>query len=105
MTDHTDGGLDRQVAHLLAGAPGPDEGAAAAVAERARQVLRPAGALARLDELAVWLAAWQGSSRPAVRRPAAVVFAADHRVAASGVSAYPAEGTPATVQAPRAGVA
>ena len=79
MADHA--GLDRQVAHLLAGAPGPDQAAAAAVAERARRVLRPAGALARLDELAGWLAAWQGTARPAVRRPAAVVFAADHGVA------------------------
>ena len=98
-------GLDRQVAHLLAGAPGPDEAAAAAVAERAREVLRPAGALARLDELAAWLAAWQGSERPAVRRPAAVVFAADHGVAAAGVSAYPAEVTAAMAKALREGVA
>ncbi|HYN18782.1 MAG TPA: nicotinate-nucleotide--dimethylbenzimidazole phosphoribosyltransferase, partial [Actinomycetes bacterium] len=100
-----DGGLDRQVAHLLAGAPGPDQEAAAAVAERARRVLRPAGALARLDELAVWLAAWQGTERPAVRRPAAVVFAADHGVAASGVSAYPAEVTAAMLKALREGAA
>jgi nicotinate-nucleotide--dimethylbenzimidazole phosphoribosyltransferase len=99
------GGLDRQLAHLLSAAPGPDEAAAAAVAERAGQVLRPAGALARLDELAVWLAAWQGTSRPAVRRPAAVVFAADHGVAAAGVSAYPAEVTAAMVKALREGVA
>jgi len=98
-------GLDRQVAHLLAGAPGPHTGAAAAVAERARQVLRPAGALARLDELAEWLAAWQGTGRPAVRRPAALVFAADHGVAATGVSAYPAEVTAAMVKALREGVA
>jgi nicotinate-nucleotide--dimethylbenzimidazole phosphoribosyltransferase len=103
MADHA--GLDRQVAHLLAGAPGPDQAAAAAVAERARRVLRPAGALARLDELAGWLAAWQGTARPAVRRPAAVVFAADHGVAASGVSAYPAEVTAAMVKALREGVA
>jgi nicotinate-nucleotide--dimethylbenzimidazole phosphoribosyltransferase len=105
MADRALGGLDRQVAHLLAGAPGPDRAAAAAVAERARRVLRPAGALARLDELAVWLAAWQGTERPAVRRPAAVVFAADHGVAASGVSAYPAEVTAAMVKALREGVA
>jgi nicotinate-nucleotide--dimethylbenzimidazole phosphoribosyltransferase len=98
-------GLDRQVAHLLAGAPGPDERAAAAVAGRAAAVLRPAGALARLDELAGWLAAWQGTTRPAVRRPAAVVFAADHGVAASGVSAYGAEVTAAMVKALREGVA
>ena len=95
----------RQVAHLLAQAPGPHTRAAAAVAERARQVLRPAGALARLDELAEWLAAWQGTERPAVRRPAALVFAADHGVAAAGVSAYPAEVTAAMVKALREGVA
>jgi nicotinate-nucleotide--dimethylbenzimidazole phosphoribosyltransferase len=103
VADHS--GLDRQVAHLLAQAPGPHTRAAAAVAERARQVLRPAGALARLDELAEWLAAWQGTERPAVRRPAALVFAADHGVAASGVSAYPAEVTAAMVKALREGVA
>jgi len=104
MADHG-GGLDRQVAHLLAQAPGPHTGAAAAVARRAREVLRPAGALARLDELAEWLAAWQGTERPAVRRPAALVFAADHGVAAAGVSAYPAEVTAAMVKALREGVA
>jgi nicotinate-nucleotide--dimethylbenzimidazole phosphoribosyltransferase len=104
MADHA-AGLDRQVAHLLAGAMKPDRAAAAAVAERARRVLRPAGALARLDELAAWLAAWQGTARPAVRRPAAVVFAADHGVAAAGVSAYPAEVTAAMVKALREGVA
>jgi nicotinate-nucleotide--dimethylbenzimidazole phosphoribosyltransferase len=99
------GGLDRQVAHLLAGAAEPDRAAAAAVADRAGRVLRPAGALARLDELAAWLAAWQGTRRPAVRRPAAVVFAADHGVAADGVSAYPAEVTAAMLKALREGVA
>jgi nicotinate-nucleotide--dimethylbenzimidazole phosphoribosyltransferase len=104
MTDRA-GGLDRQVAHLLAQAPGPHTRAAAAVAERARQVLRPAGALARLDQLAEWLAAWQGTERPAVRRPAALVFAADHGIAAAGVSAYPAEVTAAMVKALREGVA
>ena len=97
--------MDEEVGRLRAGAPGPDEGAAAAVAERAGQVLRPAGALARLDELAVWLAAWQGTERPAVRHPAAVVFAADHGVAGERVSAYPAEVTAAMLKALRAGVA
>jgi nicotinate-nucleotide--dimethylbenzimidazole phosphoribosyltransferase len=97
--------MDEQVAALLAEAPGPDGRAAAAVAERAGQVLRPAGALARLDELAVWLAAWQGTDRPAVRRPAVVVFAADHGVAVEGVSAYPAEVTAAMLKALREGVA
>jgi nicotinate-nucleotide--dimethylbenzimidazole phosphoribosyltransferase len=97
--------IDEEVAGLLAGAPAPNRRAAAAVAERAGQVLRPAGALARLDELAAWLAAWQGTERPAVRRPAVVIFAADHGVAAGSVSAYPVEVTAAMLKALREGVA
>jgi nicotinate-nucleotide--dimethylbenzimidazole phosphoribosyltransferase len=74
----------------LDGLPEPDAGAAAAVRARAATVLRPAGALARLDEVASWLAGWQRTARPVVGRPACVVFVADHGVAARGVSAYPA---------------
>lgn len=85
--------------------PSPDEDSAAAVAARARAVLRPTGALAALDDLAVWLARWQGTPKPAVEKPAAVVFVADHGVAAEGVSAYPADVTVAMLAALRKGVA
>lgn len=93
------------VAGVLATAPGPDEVSHDAVAERARNVLRPAGALARLDEVAAWLAGWQRTTRPAVRWPAVIVFAADHGVAERGVSAYPAAVTGAMLRALREGVA
>ena len=86
-------------AFLPAELPEPDAAAISAVRDRAAQVIRPAGALARLDEVAAWLAGWQRSPRPAVRRPAAVVFVADHGVAAEGVSAYPAEVTAAMFRA------
>lgn len=82
--------------------PGPDEAAGDAVRARAADILRPAGALARLDELAAWTAEWQGTSQPAVARPAALIFAADHGVAAAGVSKYPIEVTGAMLQAFRA---
>ena len=58
-----------------------DEQSAAAVRSRADDILRPAGALAALDDVAVWAARWQGTPTPAVRRPAALIFAADHGVA------------------------
>lgn len=90
---------------LLADLPPPDEAARSAVARRASEVLRPAGALARLDEVAAWLAGWQRTERPAVRHPALVVFAADHGVAEEGVSAYPAEVTAAMLDALRRGTA
>ena len=77
----------------LAGIPCADQEASAAVAARAAEVLRPAGALARLDELAAWLAGWQRTARPAVVRPACLIFVADHGVASKGVSAYPADVT------------
>lgn len=85
--------------------PGPDAEAAAAVRARAARVLRPPGALARLDEVAAWLASWQRTSRPSVTRPAAVVFVADHGVAAEGVSAFPAAVTAHMLEALRDGVA
>lgn len=96
---------DQIVAELLASAPGPDERARDAVAERARNVLRPIGALARLDEVASWLASWQRTEKPSVDRPGVVVFAADHGVAARGVSAYPSAVTEAMLRALREGVA
>lgn len=73
--------------------PAPCEASAAAVQARVDDILRPAGALARLDELAVWLAGWQRTERPAVERPVALIFAGDHGVVADGVSAYPGEVT------------
>jgi nicotinate-nucleotide--dimethylbenzimidazole phosphoribosyltransferase len=85
--------------------PGPDETARAAVHERGANVLRPKGALARLDDVAAWLAAWQRTPRPGVERPAALVFAADHGVADEGVSAYPATVTKAMLHALQQGVA
>ena len=65
-------------------------------------MLRPAGALQRLDEVAVHIAAWQGSASPTVERPAVLVFAGDHGVAGAGVSAYPADVTAAMLAAVRA---
>lgn len=86
----------------LADLPAPDLLAAAAVAERSRHVLRPTGALQRLDDLAVHVAAWQGSHEPRIDRPAVLVFAGAHGVVRAEVSAYPAEVTAAMVAAVRA---
>lgn len=85
--------------------PASDLLARTAVMERAARVLRPAGALARLDELAAWLAGWQRTDTPSVDKPVVVLAAGDHGVARRGVSAYPPEVTRAMVDAIRAGVA
>ena len=97
--------MTEDIRSLIEAMPAPDEAAVASVRARAAQVLRPAGALARLDEVAVWLAGWQRTSRPRVEAPGAVVFLADHGVAVEGVSAYTAGVTEAMLRALRAGVA
>lgn len=93
------------LAARLAAAPGPDVRAGQAAAARARRVIRPPGALAALDEVACWLAGWQRTASPRVERPAAVLAAADHGVAARGVSPYPPEVTAAMVSAIAEGAA
>jgi nicotinate-nucleotide--dimethylbenzimidazole phosphoribosyltransferase len=87
----------------LAELPPPDRASGDLVRERAADILRPAGALARFDEVAAWVAEWQGTPAPAVRRPAALIFAADHGVTAAGVSKYPVDVTAAMLAAYRAG--
>jgi nicotinate-nucleotide--dimethylbenzimidazole phosphoribosyltransferase len=94
-----------ELVRLLGDLPGPDRAARAAVAARARRTLRPAGSLSRLDEVATWLAGWQRTDRPAVRRPRAVLFAGDHGVTARGVTAYPSSVTASVVKAVEAGAA
>lgn len=54
---------------------------------------KPVGSLGRLETLARRIALAQGVARPALRDPQLVVFAADHGLAAQGVSAFPAEVT------------
>ena len=51
---------------------------------------KPPGSLGRLEALAHQVARIQGTLAPSIRRPALIVFAADHGVAERGVSAYPA---------------
>src|ERR1700704_223858 len=87
-----------EIRGLMAHLPGPDLEAGTAAATREQQLTKPAGALGRLEELATWLATWQGRHPPAVDHPRTIVFAGNHGVAARGVSAYPAAVTAQMVQ-------
>lgn len=69
--------------------PALDETARAAAQHRVEVLTKPLGALGRLEPLAVQVCAIQGTLRPEIREPVAIVFAADHGVADRGVSAYP----------------
>ena len=72
----------------------PDAAAAAAAREHHLRLTKPPGALGRLEDAGVQLAAIAGESPPPVPSPAAVaVFAGDHGVLAEGVSPWPVEVT------------
>lgn len=78
---------------LFSHMPDADEEAMAAVRQRDLQLTKPPGSLGRLEEIAVWLAGWQGTAKPAVNRPLVCVFAGNHGVVQRGVSPYPQEVT------------
>jgi nicotinate-nucleotide--dimethylbenzimidazole phosphoribosyltransferase len=66
-----------------------DTAAASAALARQDTLTKPPGSLGRLERIAVQLAAMQGREKPAVDKVSVTVFAADHGVAAEGVSAFP----------------
>ncbi len=70
-----------------------DRAATDEAAARQAILTKPQGSLGRLEELAIWLAGWQGRSKPILDRVDVIVFAGSHGVTARGVSAFPAEVT------------
>jgi nicotinate-nucleotide--dimethylbenzimidazole phosphoribosyltransferase len=77
----------------------PSAVARAHAAKRLAALATPPGALGRLGELGVWLAACQGQVPPRpVDNIRLVIFAGDHGVAAHGVSAFPPAITGAMVR-------
>jgi nicotinate-nucleotide--dimethylbenzimidazole phosphoribosyltransferase len=81
---------------LLKAMPKPDERAAAAARAREAELTKPAGSLGRLEEIAEFLASWQGG-QPHVDAPLVAVFAGNHGVVAQGVSPFPPSVTQAMV--------
>ncbi|MGP3984388.1 nicotinate-nucleotide--dimethylbenzimidazole phosphoribosyltransferase [Streptomyces sp. KR80] len=69
----------------------PDAGVRRDAEERRERLIARPGSLGRLDELAEWLAAAQGTVPVApIEQPRVILFAGDHGVAGLGVSARPA---------------
>lgn len=82
-----------EFAALLRAAPAADRAAHQAAAARNGQLTKPPGALGRLEDLALWVASWQGTGQPRITAPQVLIFAGNHGVCAQGVSAFPAEVT------------
>lgn len=61
--------------------------------ERQAQLTKPPGSLGKLEDIAVWLAGWQGVVKPQINNGQCLIFAGNHGVVAKGVSHFPAEVT------------
>ena len=84
---------DADLAGLAGDLPGFDDGAAQKARDRQNSLTKPPGSLGRLEELAVFMAGWQGRDRPTIDHAQAVVFAGNHGVCAQGVNPFPQEVT------------
>ncbi len=69
--------------------PGPDETARLAAQNRLNRLTKPPGSLGQIEALLTRLAAGTGQVCPGLDRRAVLLVAADHGVAAEGVSAFP----------------
>ncbi|RMB55128.1 nicotinate-nucleotide-dimethylbenzimidazole phosphoribosyltransferase [Sphingomonas sp. PP-CE-3A-406] len=77
----------------LRGLPQADAAARSAAIARQGDLTKPPGSLGRLEDIAVFMAGWQGNPLPRLDRGSAVVFAGNHGIVARGVSAFPASVT------------
>ena len=79
---------------LIRHLPPPDLEAGTAARLRQDQLTKPRGSLGRLEDIAFWMASWQGRHPPEIRHPRVAVFAGNHGVArARPVSAFPVDVT------------
>ena len=82
-----------EISALIPRLPAPDAAAIEQASVRQMSLTKPPGALGRLEELAIFLAGWQGSERPKIDKAQALVFAGNHGVCAQGVNPFPQEVT------------
>lgn len=71
----------------------PDEAAIEAARARQMSLTKPPGSLGQLEDMAVFMAGWQGAEKPVITRAQALVFAGNHGICAQGVNPFPQEVT------------
>ncbi len=85
------------ISKLISAIPPLDQRAMEKAAKRQAQLTKPAGSLGRLEAIAIQVAGITGREIPLLGKKQVILCAADHGVAAEGVSAFPAAVTPMMV--------
>ena len=83
--------------------PEPDLQAKEAALQRQNTLTKPLGSLGRLEDIAVFMAAWQKREIPRINAPQIIIFAGNHGICARGVNPYPQAVTAQMVANFRAG--
>ena len=78
-----------EIAEAVRTLPGKNEAVEVEALLHQNQLTKPPGALGRLEELAVFLASWQGKVKPSLASAQALVFAGNHGICAQGVNPFP----------------
>lgn len=74
------------IRNLIAAIPPADDEALSEARARSADLGVMGGSLGRLADLAEWMAAWRGEAQPRITRPLIAIFAANHGIAARGLS-------------------
>ncbi len=89
--------MQKELQELLNSIKPVDRSLSVAAQAHLDDLTKPQGSLGRLEEIALKYVLARGSLKPVLSRKKICCFAADHGVAAEGVSAFPAEVTPQMV--------
>lgn len=81
--------LKKSIANL----PAANEDMRAQAVGRQAQLTKPSGSLGRLEDIATFMAAWQGTIMPVLNHPQCLIFAGNHGITQKGISLFPAEVT------------
>jgi len=82
-----------EISNFLKDMPQKHEAVEARALAHQNTLTKPPGALGKLEELAVFLAGWQGREKPSLNKAQALIFAGNHGICAQGVNPFPQEVT------------
>ncbi|MET3592630.1 nicotinate-nucleotide--dimethylbenzimidazole phosphoribosyltransferase [Mesorhizobium shonense] len=88
---------------LLATLPTADVAAETRIRTLFAKTDKPKASLGRIEDIAIWLAAWSGRAPPAINRPLVAIFAGNHGAVRHAISPRPVSATANAVELCAAG--